>query len=630
MQPNTIRLSTLFLFVLALGCTDSTTPTPAAKKVVLGNMLEPFEPPTLAELDAKVTWQDRPVLDSIELLRQRQAGEPKLATVEEALRLKNDSPEANAKILSALSRLPAQPEAVDEDAELRRYLPQDIKTTNAVLMSSVYEVWVIGLMNFGLFSFDWTLKPFASADTVASWQASADGLYEKVILRDDLTWSDGTPITAHDVVFSYRLIMTKEVPVPAQRSGTDKIKWIEAYDDHTLVFFHKEALATNIWNVNFSVIPKHIYAESALEDPTLANSPHLVKYENAPISGGPYEIVKRTKGQEIVLRRRPSWYEHNGKRVRDKPPFREVTFRVITDPSVALLRTKAGDLDEMLLSAEQWRTQTNDADFYDKNTKAHGLEWTYFYFGWNCASLFFKDKRVRQAMSYAFDHEELLTTLRFGLNEACNGIFHRTSPWAPENPPAPYTQDLDKAEELLDAAGWVDSDGDGVRDKDGQRFEFTILVSNVPDRIAICNLLRENLDQIGVVCKIRPLEFAVLMQTTLDKKFQAYFAGWGAGADPDTSDNIFGTGKERNYGSYSNPEVDRLFKVGRKEFDFEKRRRHYARIHEIVYEDQPYTWLYFRNSFFAFSKKLRGYNFSPRGPYSYSPGDTALWKPKDL
>jgi len=83
-------------------------------------------------------------------------------------------------------------------------------------------------------------------------------MYDKVVMRDDLTWSDGKPITAHDVAFSFQVIMSEQVPVPAMRSGTDKLKWVEAYDDHTLVFFHKEPLAINTWNVNFGIIPKHI------------------------------------------------------------------------------------------------------------------------------------------------------------------------------------------------------------------------------------------------------------------------------------------------------------------------------------------------------------------------------------
>jgi peptide/nickel transport system substrate-binding protein len=159
--------------------------------------------------------------------------------------------------------------------------------------------------------------------------------------------------------------------------------------------------------------------------------------------------------------------------------------------------------------------------------------------------------------------------------------------------------------------------------------EFSMLVNQQPLRIAICTLLKENLEQIGVTMNVRPVESTVLQDLTQKKKFQAYFGGWGAGTDPDSSENIWKTAAGRNFVSYSNAEVDRLFEEGRRELDRAKRAEKYARIQEILYEDQPYTWLYWRNSFYGFSKQLRGYVFSPRGPYHYSPGFSSLWKPRE-
>src|SRR5262249_1348369 len=161
--------------------------------------------------------------------------------------------------------------------------------------------------------------------------------------------------------------------------------------------------------------------------------------------------------------------------------------------------------DEFEIQQNQWASQTNDADFYAKNTKAYGSEWTYFYFGWNNnepSAPFFKDRRVREAMSYAFDYRELLDKLLFGLFEQSDSITHPEARYAPKKPLKNYVQDLDKSEELLSQAGWVDSDGDGIRDKeiDGRKvkFEFTMLVKNDPERIRIVELLQFNLKQIGV------------------------------------------------------------------------------------------------------------------------------------
>jgi peptide/nickel transport system substrate-binding protein len=602
------------------------------KDFKLGDLVEAFDPPPLAELEAKAEWTDKPVLDGMVLLRDKQAGETPLATVEEALALKNDSAENNNKILSALGRLPANDAAVNWDAEIIRHSAFDVKSTNPLLTSSTTESDVNGMCAFGLFTFDWNFKPFASSDTVVSWQSSKDLMYDKVVLRKDLVWSDGKPITAHDVEFSFKLIMSSEVPVPAMRSGTDKLKYVKAYDDYTLIYFHKDAAATNVWNVNFYVVPKHIYGneKELANDPTLQHSDYWTKYEKAPVSGGAYRFASRTLGQEAVLERREDFYMYEGKQVRDKPYFKTVRFKMVKDQSASLLQLKGGDLDEMILTPPQWLNETDDDDFYKNNTKAYGLEWTSFHFAWNCKNPLFSDKRVRWAMSYAMDHKQLLEKLRFGLDQPCNGMFHPTSRWAAKTPPPFLQQDLTKATELLKEAGWEDTDNDAILDKliDGKKvnFDFTMVVSDRTDRIAICNLMKQNLEKIGVLCTVKPLESSVLQQKMLKKEFQAAFAGWGTGTDPDTSLNIWGTGEERNFVSYENPEVDKLYEAGRKEFDEAKREEIYGRIHLMIWEDQPYTWLYFQNAYYGFNKELRGYMFSPRGPYTYGPGFSSIYR----
>jgi peptide/nickel transport system substrate-binding protein len=605
--------------------------TAAPTNFVLGDLVDPFAPPTLEELDDEVTWVDRPVLDSMELLREKLAAEAPLATVEEALALRNESPEDNDRIKSGLGRLPESDGDVNWDATMNRHSYVEVNSTNPILASSVAEFDVSGLTGFGLFSFDWEFNAFASKDSVKSWQSSEDGLYDKVVMRDDLTWSDGHPITAHDVVFSYRVIMSSAVPVPAQRTGTDKLRWVEAYDDHTLVFFHKEPLVTNVWNLSFSVVPKHVYENTIAADPSMKTSREHTQIENSPVVGGPYEIRSRTRGNEIVLGRRESYFMHNGKQVRDIPHFKTVRFRIRENVATALLTFKSGDVDEIQLTPEQWHTQTSDSAFYTNATKAYATEWTSFHFVWNMTKPFFSDKKVRQAMSYAFDHEEMLSKLRYGLDEPSTGIFHPTSRWSPKPAPEPIKQDLRKAAQLLDEAGWIDDDGDGIREKtiSGRKVkaEFTVIVVNKDDRIAICQLLKDSLDQIGVRCNIQPLEFTVQIDRLQRKEFDAAFGGWGTGADPDTSENIWGSNQQRNYAQYSNPEVDKLFEEGRKEFDLDKRAEKYQRIAEILWDDQPYTWLFYQNSYYGFNRSLRGYNFSPRGPYNYGPGFSAIWKP---
>jgi peptide/nickel transport system substrate-binding protein len=599
---------------------------------VLGDLIEPFTPPPLEELEKQVKWIDQPVVDAMDKLREQKKSEPPLVTVEEALKMRNDSPEANEKILSALSALPPEDgKGVNYDATFNRAILMDLRSTNPVLNNSFAESEFQALTAFGMFTFDWNFVPFASADSVVSWQTSEDRMYDKVVMRKDLTWSDGKPITAHDIVFSFKAIMSSQVPVPAQRTGTDKIRWIEAYDDHTLVYFHKDAMATNVWNLNFYTLPKHIFEKSIAEDPTLSTSEYHGQIERQPVTGGPYELVSHSRGQEVLLRRRESYFVHDGKQVREKPYFKDVRYRVIEDANTRLLALKSGRIDETFLEAEEWQTQTSGDDFYANNTKAYGEGWLLMYIGWNLKTPYFADVRVRRAMAHAMNYEEMIEDLTYGLNSRSFGIFHPNSWMYPKNPVEPINYDLDKAEELLDEAGWLDSDGDGTRDKEVNGkvipFEFTLLVSQKPDRIAICNLLRENLENIGVICHVQPMEAAVFQQRVFEKKFEAEMAGWGTGADPFTNENIFATGGERNHGEYSNSKVDELFEAGLKEFDREKRGEIYGQISNLIYEDQPYLFLYNQNWFYGFNKKLRGYRFSPRNPFGYSPGFSSFWCP---
>lgn len=612
-------------------------PKSGTKPFKLGDLTEPFTPPTLAELDKTVQWTDGPVVDAMDRLREAKAKEPPLVTVPQALAMKNDSPEANRKIYSALSELaPPDGNGVDWEATMSRALIADLSAMNPILSNSISEAEIENLTAFNMFGFDWNMIPFAVKEYVKEWKTSKDGLCDKVIMRDDLTWSDGQPITAHDVAFSFKLIKTSAVPIPAVRSSVEELKWVEAYDDHTLVYFHKQPAPTNVWNTNFPIIPKHIYEKSAAEDPTLRTSAEHRKLETQPISGGEYEVVRWNRGQDVLLQRRESYYMYKGKQVRPKPYFAKMRFRVIEDANTRLLALKSADIQEAELETEQWQTQTTGDDYYRDNTKVAGPQWLYMYIGWNMDTKkvpFFADVRVRKAMAYAFNEKQMLNDLCYGVYTQCTGIFHPDAWMFPKDGVKELHQDLDKAENLLDEAGWVDSDNDGVRDKEinGKKvkFEFTLLVSNKPDRIAICNLLRENLESIGVLCNVRPLEAAVFQERLYKKNYEAEMSGWGSGSDPYLEKNIFGTGEDRNFGSYSNPKVDELLDKAFKEFDHAKRAELYGEVHKIIYEDQPYLFLYNRQSLYGFSKKLRGYRFSPRGPFHYTPGIDSIWTPSN-
>lgn len=608
----------------------------------LGNALEKFDPPSLEELD-QLKWKDGLVADGMALLREEKSSEPPASvTVAEALQLRNDSPENNLKILAALGVLAAEDgKDVNFESKMVRHASGDLNSTNPLFTSSVTDSEFGDLTGVMLINFDRQLKYFAPKDLVLSWQTSEDSLVDRFVLRNDMTWSDGKPLTAYDIEFTFKLIMSDHplLVIPAVRgSGTDQIKAIKAYDAHTLVVFHKEALATNVPNMNFPILPKHIYEKSVSEDPSLKRNAYHTEQEANPVTAGPYEYVSRKRGEEFVVRRRESYFMHNGKQVRDKPYFAEVRVKTIEDMNTALLALKSGDIMQMELRAEQWALQTTGDDFYAKNTKVTAPEWSEFHIEWNqrtadgkSPSPFFGDSRVRWAMTYAFDYDELINTITRGLYSQGQGTFHPTAWMFPKNPPELVKQNLDKAEDLLDEAGWIDSDGDGIRDKEINGrivpFEFQLMTSQTETGIQTATLMKECLERIGVVANVKPTEFVVMQDKLLKHEFDACLGGWSAGTDPSMQSNIYGTNAQRNYGQYSNPKVDKLFEQGVRETDPVKRAEIYGKIHLQLWEDQPVTWLFYRNAFFGFSKTLRGYNFGALGPFKYSPGFGSLYVP---
>ena len=586
-------------------------------------------PATLEELLAAHEWEAGRMADGVEVLAEAKPEQPAIAP-DKAVGMPNDSKEDNDKLREAFGVFPESDSEIDYDGELTLHFSADAKTTNPLLLSSMYDQDLIGFYSFGILGFDYQLRAFAPKDVVSEWKIATDQMVDVFTLRDDLTWSDGEPITAYDIVFSYETIMDEEIPIPAVRSGTDELVDVVAYDERTVAFFHEAPKATNLLNIAFPVIPQHVYSKTVPSDKTLVNSPEHVRLEANPPSGGPYVLESRKIDQETVLVRRESWYMHEGKQVRPKPRFARIRCKVISDVNTALLALKSGQLDYMLLTPEQWSEQTNaDDEYYQRCTKLYDTAWSYSTCMFNLESPVLKDRAVRRAIALAFDHKEYLETVCYGLYEAGQGPFHPASWYAPEPAPGPIVQDLDRAEEMLREAGWADTDGDAILDKDGRKLEFTVLYgtgSVTSERIAA--LLRDSLEPIGVIVNPKSTEFTVIQQKARDGDFDGIVMGWGTGADPDSAKNIWMTGEPRNFTRLSNSAIDSLFERGLYEFDREKRGRLYARIGEILWHEHPALYFSYRSEFVGLSNELRGVSFSPRGMIGYSGGFEGLWKPK--
>ncbi|MBI5328259.1 MAG: peptide-binding protein [Deltaproteobacteria bacterium] len=450
---------------------------------------------------------------------------------------------------------------------------------------------VAGLIINGLVKYDKDLSLIG--DLAESWDISKDGLTITFRLRKGVRWTDGVEFTAHDVMFGYKTIIYEKTPTPYSEDFK-QVKKAEAINKYTFrVTYEKPfAPALSSWG-NLVVLPKHL-----LEGKDITKS----ELGRHPVGMGPYKFVKWTPGQEVVLESNPDYFE-------GRPYIDRYMYRIIPDPATMFLELKAGGIDWMGLTPIQYTKQTN-TPYFEKNFKKYRYPApVYTYMGLNlclkrdkttgqCIEKhpWFSDKRVRQAIAYAIDKQEIVDGVLFGLGSPATGSFVPNT-WSYNPNVKKYEHNPEKAKQLLAEAGWKDTDGDNVLDKDGRPFEFTILTNQGNSvRINTATIIQWRLAQIGIKVKVRTLEWSTFINEFIDKRrFEAVVLGWSLGLDPDQYDIWHSSKtkeKEFNFVSYNNPEVDALLEKGRGTFDIEKRKKAYFRIQEILADELPYIFLY--------------------------------------
>lgn len=501
-------------------------------------------------------------------------------------------------------------------------------TANPLFGSSTYDFLLAGALFTGPFTFDKDMQWKVNDDFVESFEESEDHTVFTMKLRPGLTWHDGTPLTAHDIVFSWRQILDPQVPCPAQKPGTEAIKECVALDDLTVQYVQPTPLATRHWNLLFSIIPKHIYEKHKDEYPDLMTGGYYNRQNRQPVGSGPYRMVEWVENSRIVLER---WEGYQGR----KPYFQRIIFRIIPDDNVALLSFEKQEVDVVdSLSAQKFALETGSPSFAQVGCKAWGVQWAFSYIGWNMdgSNPFFGDRRVRYAMTHALNVPLILEKVSYNLSTPSDGIYHPDS-WMYNPRVQRLEYDPQKSAALLDEAGWTVDPRDGWRYKniDGRKtpFEFTLtMAQESPTAPQIAAIFQDDLKRLGVRMRTQRIEWSAFVEKTRKHEFQASMAGWGTGTDPDTGWNLWRTEEYetgRNYGGYSNPRVDELFELGRREFDFEKRREIYQEIHKLIYEDQPYTWISNPPTLAVFNRRIHGVQLSPRGIFNFDPGHTGWW-----
>jgi peptide/nickel transport system substrate-binding protein len=437
-------------------------------------------------------------------------------------------------------------------------------------------------------------------DLAESWEISRDGLVITFHLRKGVKWHDGRPFTAADVLYTYQVTVDPKTPT-AYAGDFLKVRKAEALDDYTFRVTYDKPFAPALMSWSVGILPKHLLVGQDITTSPLGRH---------PVGTGPYKFKEWVTGQKIVLVANPDYFE-------GRPYIDGQILRIIPDMATMFLELRANGIDRMGLTPLQYTRQTENALFRRDYNKFRYLSFAYTYLGFNLKNPLFADKRVRQAIAYAVNREEIIAGVLLGLGQPATGPY-KPGTWAYNGKVRSYAYDPAKARALLAEAGWRDADGDGGIEKEGQPFAFEIITNQGNEVRGKCaEIIQRRLAEVGIRVKIRVVEWSAFVNDFINKrKFDATLLGWTIPMEPDLYD-VWHSSKTRpqelNFVSFANAEVDALIVKARETFDTRLRKRCYDRIQEILAEEQPYLFLFVPDALPIVHARFRGVETAPLG-----------------
>ena len=497
------------------------------------------------------------------------------------------------------------------------------------------------------------IKPYLATERP---QISDDKLTYTFTIRRDVHFQDGQPLTGQDVLFSLKVIKNSWVNAPFRRVYYQSLVKAELLDDWTIRLVAKEPYFRNESILGgFNILPRHYYDPDgllnslsvaqidALQPGKETASPEADKarqfaeqfnknFTRNPMGSGPYKLQHWKTGQEVVLVRDPDYWG-TGKDGVDQVYIDKRVMRVFNNPAAALVALKASELDTMGLQPLQHLRQTKGRRFTKKFDKHLYFSPGYTYIGWNNVHPIFRDKRVRQAMTYLTNRKQMVKTILFELGEVVDGPVYL---FRPEYDKTLYSHPYDpqKARQLLGEAGWADTDGDGILDKviEGNKvpFKFEIKFNSGNDiRKSVALTLQDELKKHSIEANVRQLDWTIYLDDVRNHKFDAMILGWAMPITEPDGYQVWHSSQAQNKGSnaisFKNDRSDQLLEENRRTFDPQKRIELYREFQQILNEEQPYTFLFIRKSVLAVDKRFHNVTLYPGGPRSLE-----WWVPKSL
>ena len=422
----------------------------------------------------------------------------------------------------------------------------------------------------------------------SSWEFSEDRLALTFELRDDVLWSDGEPVTAEDVRFSWQAHTSPEVEWSyafTKRAILD----VEVLDDHRVRFHFTAASATQLEDVNEGVVlPEHVW--SRLPFVEWRQQPQW--FSDNLVTSGPFLLESWRPQQRLTLVRNPNYFETG------LPKLERVVFQFIPEPANLVSQFLSGDLDLVP------RVSPADAARIEEHPDLRLLPYKtrqFTFITWNTLRPEFAKAEVRRALALAIDRATIVDTLWHGHAKVGSSPIVSTF-WAYNDKLVPWAHDPEEARRILDAHGWIDRDGDGIRERDGEPFSFE-LTTNPGDqtRWDAMQMIRAQLSEVGIEVLPRRIEYKALNVLNLDHDYDATVTAFLMDTTLDLSYAFHSDAAENgyNFGAYKNAEVDRLIEEVNAQLDPRNAEPLLHRIQEILHQEQPVLFLWEPDSLVA-------------------------------
>jgi peptide/nickel transport system substrate-binding protein len=451
---------------------------------------------------------------------------------------------------------------------------------------------------------DSRLKEGRTRDSVVNEADCPEAVTVRFQLRRGVQYSNGEPFVAADLVWTFNWIMNPAVNAPRHRAYYGRMKSVTAIGDYEVEIKFKEPYF-EYFGLAASLTPMSQKFYGRFNPSEFNDKVGLL------LGTGPYRLEDPENwrpGKPVVLFRNERYWGVT-------PTFDRVYYHEVEEDAAELTMFRNGELDIFGAQPEQYETLIKDPDITKKsqNYKYYSRDGGYSYVAWNQLRkgqpTRFADKRVRQAMTMLIDRDRLAQEIYRGFGKPAPGPFGIASK---QNDPniKPWPYDFKKANELLAEAGYKTKNSEGILlGPDGQPFKFKLIYSNKnPIGESIVLQIKASLGRAGIVLEQEPTDWPVMMQKLDQQDFDAITLGWSGGIETDIYQMFHSSqigGGADNYPAYKNPELDKLIEQARRELDEEKRIPIWRKAHQILHEDQPYTFLLYRESLAFYDRRLK-------------------------